>query len=57
MAGGVKFEVSTPQVVLFVVYFVLGYALYSTLFAGLASTCDTEQELQQYRRWQRCPSG
>ncbi len=48
MAGGVKFEVSTPQVVLFIVYFVLGYALYSTLFAGLASTCDTEQELQQY---------
>jgi ABC-2 type transport system permease protein len=48
MAGGVKFEVSAPQIVLFIVYFVLGYALYSTLFAGLASTCDTEQELQQY---------
>jgi len=48
MAGGVKFEVSAPQVILFIVYFVLGYALYSTLFAGLASTCDTEQELQQY---------
>jgi ABC-2 type transport system permease protein len=48
MAGGVKFEVSGAQVVLFCVYFVLGYALYSTLFAGLASTCDTEQELQQY---------
>jgi ABC-2 type transport system permease protein len=48
MAGGVKFEVSAPEIVLFCVYFILGYALYSTLFAGLASTCDTEQELQQY---------
>ena len=48
MAGGVKFSVSTPEIVLFCLYFILGYALYSTLFAGLASTCDTEQELQQY---------
>jgi ABC-2 type transport system permease protein len=48
MAGGVKFSVSTPEIVLFCLYFILGYALYSTLFAGLAATCDTEQELQQY---------
>jgi ABC-2 type transport system permease protein len=48
MAGGIKFEVSAPEMVLFCLYFILGYALYSTLFAGLASTCDTEQELQQY---------
>ncbi|MGA9241559.1 MAG: ABC transporter permease [Silvibacterium sp.] len=48
MAGGIRFEVSAAQMVLFCLYFVLGYALYSTLFAGLASTCDTEQELQQY---------
>jgi ABC-2 type transport system permease protein len=48
MAGGIKFTVSTPEIVLFCLYFILGYALYSTLFAGLASTCDTEQELQQY---------
>ena len=48
MAGGIKFSVSTPEIVLFCVYFILGYALYSTLFAGLAATCDTEQELQQY---------
>jgi ABC-2 type transport system permease protein len=30
------------------VYFVLGYLLYSSLFAGLAATCETEQELQMY---------
>jgi ABC-2 type transport system permease protein len=34
--------------VLFPVYFVLGYLLYSSLFAGLAATCETEQELQMY---------
>jgi ABC-2 type transport system permease protein len=48
MAGGFKVELSIPEVALFVAYYLLGYALYSTMFAGLASTCDTEQELQQY---------
>ena len=48
MSGDMKIHVSVAQVVLFILYFVLGYALYSTLFAGLAATCDTEQELQQY---------
>ena len=36
------------EAVLFPVYFVLGYLLYSSLFAGLAATCETEQELQMY---------
>ena len=48
MSGDMKIHVSVAQIVLFILYFVLGYALYSTLFAGLAATCDTEQELQQY---------
>ena len=30
------------------VYFILGFLLYSSLFAGLAATCETEQELQMY---------
>ena len=34
--------------VLFPVYFLLGFLLYSSLFAGLAATCETEQELQMY---------
>ena len=34
--------------ILFPVYFILGYLLYSSLFAGLAATCETEQELQMY---------
>jgi ABC-2 type transport system permease protein len=48
MAGTAKPQVSMVEIVLLCVYFVLGYALYSTFFAGLAATCDTEQELQQY---------
>jgi ABC-2 type transport system permease protein len=48
MSGGLKIQISPAEIVLFAVYFLLGYALYSALFAGLAATCDTEQELQQY---------
>jgi ABC-2 type transport system permease protein len=36
------------ECVLFPTYFLLGYLLFSALFAGLAATCETEQELQMY---------
>lgn len=32
----------------FAIYFLLGYLLYASLFAGLAASCETEQELQMY---------
>jgi ABC-2 type transport system permease protein len=48
MTGALTIHISVPQIILFAVYFLLGYALYSTLFAGLAATCESEQELQQY---------
>lgn len=48
MAGVAMPQVSAAEIILLCVYFVLGYALYSAFFAGLAATCDTEQELQQY---------
>lgn len=48
MSGMAKPQVSVAEIVLLVIYFLLGYALYSAFFAGLAATCDTEQELQQY---------
>jgi ABC-2 type transport system permease protein len=48
MTSAARPQVSIAEVVLLCVYFILGYALYSTFFAGLAATCDTEQELQQY---------
>jgi ABC-2 type transport system permease protein len=34
--------------ILFAAYFLLGYLLYASLFAGLAASCETEQELQMY---------
>ena len=48
MSGDFAVHFSWIEGVLFPVYFVLGYFLYSSLFAGLAATCETEQELQMY---------
>ena len=48
MTGQFAFHFSWFEGVLFPVYFLLGYLLYSSLFAGLAATCETEQELQMY---------
>jgi ABC-2 type transport system permease protein len=49
MSGGFDLHsISWAEVLLFCVYFLLGYILYSALFAGLAATVNTEQELQQY---------
>ncbi|HEX4319563.1 MAG TPA: ABC transporter permease [Acidobacteriaceae bacterium] len=48
MTGNFAVHFSWVEAVLFPVYFVLGYFLYSSLFAGLAATCETEQELQMY---------
>ena len=48
MTGEFAVHVTWTEAILFPVYFVLGYLLYSSLFAGLAATCETEQELQMY---------
>jgi ABC-2 type transport system permease protein len=48
LSGSYALHFSVAEGALFVVYFVLGYLLYSSLFAGLAATCETEQELQMY---------
>ena len=48
VSGDMAVHVSYALVALFAVYFILGYVLYSSLFAGLAATVSTEQELQQY---------
>ena len=48
MSGTLAVHLTWTEAVLFPVYFVLGYLLYSSLFAGLAATCETEQELQMY---------
>jgi ABC-2 type transport system permease protein len=48
LTGEFSIHFSWSEAILFPVYFVLGYLLYSSLFAGLAATCETEQELQMY---------
>jgi len=48
LTGDFAIHFTWTETILFPVYFVLGYLLYSSLFAGLAATCETEQELQMY---------
>ena len=48
LTGDFAIHFSWVECVLFPVYFVLGFLLFSSLFAGLAATCETEQELQMY---------
>ncbi len=48
LTGKYALRFSWGEGILFPLYFLLGYLLYSSLFAGLASTCETEQELQMY---------
>jgi ABC-2 type transport system permease protein len=47
-AAAILIHFSWFEGILFPVYFLLGYLLNSTLYAGLAATCETEQELQVY---------
>ena len=48
LTGEYAVHFSWTEGILFPIYFLLGYLLYSSLFAGLAATCETEQELQMY---------
>ena len=48
LTGQFAVHFSWTEGILFPVYFLLGYLLYSSLFAGLAATCETDQELQMY---------
>ncbi|WP_058189150.1 ABC transporter permease [Terracidiphilus gabretensis] len=46
--GQLSIHLSITEGLLFGAYFILGYLLYASLFAGLAASCETEQELQMY---------
>ncbi len=48
LTGQFAIHFTWTEGILFPVYFLLGYLLYSSLFSGLAATCETEQELQMY---------
>jgi ABC-2 type transport system permease protein len=48
LKGQLNLHFGWVEGVLFPAYFVLGYLLYASMFAGLAASCETEQELQMY---------
>ena len=48
LTGDRSVHISALETVLFPIYFLLGFLLFSSMFAGLAATCETEQELQMY---------
>ena len=45
--GGIHVSLSAMQIIFFVVYFLLGYLLYSSVAAALGAMVNSEQELQQ----------
>jgi ABC-2 type transport system permease protein len=48
LTGSFAIHFSWVEGALFPVYFLLGFALYSALFSGLAATCETAQDLQMF---------
>ena len=48
LTGDFAIHFSWAEGLLFPVYFLLGFFLYSAFFSGLAATCETAQELQMY---------
>jgi ABC-2 type transport system permease protein len=48
MSGGAAIHFTLLEGLLFPIYFVLGFFLYSAFFSGLAATCETSQDLQMY---------
>ena len=47
LGAGVSFPLTATQVVFFILFFVLGYLLYSSIAAALGAMTSSEQELQQ----------
>lgn len=47
LGGGTHISISLEQVCFFIVYFLLGYLLYSAMAAALGAMTNSEQELQQ----------
>jgi ABC-2 type transport system permease protein len=48
LTGDFALHFSLMEGLLFPVYFVLGFALFSAMFSGLAATCETSQDLQKF---------
>jgi ABC-2 type transport system permease protein len=48
LTGDIAIHFTWAEGVFFPVYFALGFALFSTIFSGLAATCETAQDLQKF---------
>ena len=48
MSGTLSLHFSWIEAILFPVYFALGFLFNASMFAGLAASCETEQELQMF---------
>ena len=48
LTGDIAIRFSWAEGICFPIYFVLGFALFSAIFSGLAATCETAQDLQKY---------
>jgi ABC-2 type transport system permease protein len=48
LTGDIAIRFSWQEGIFFPVYFVLGFALFSAIFSGLAATCETATDLQKF---------
>jgi ABC-2 type transport system permease protein len=48
LTGDIAIRFSWQEGIFFPVYFVLGFALFSAIFSGLAATCETANDLQKF---------
>jgi ABC-2 type transport system permease protein len=48
LTGDIAIRFSWMEGIFFPIYFVLGFALFSAIFSGLAATCETSQDLQKF---------
>jgi ABC-2 type transport system permease protein len=48
MTGDFSIHFTLLEGLLFPVYFILGFALFSAIFSGFAATCETAQDLQKF---------
>jgi ABC-2 type transport system permease protein len=48
LTGDIDIHFSWQEGVFFPIYFVLGFALFSAIFSGLAATCETATDLQKF---------
>jgi len=47
IGSGISLAITIPQIIFFVIFFLLGYILYSSVAAALGAMAGSEQELQQ----------